>query len=187
MYKKCGIKKFPIDCEYILSSFGYRVRTYRDILAQSPEAAALSKQFSEDSFADKINNLVLYNHKVNTGRARFSKMHELGHIVLNHIGKCQTYEDEADNFASNILAPRPIIYYKELKTCDEIHDYFGISYSAANNVITDMKHWEPNPATYNPMVHHFTANPEKDELESFIEMLELFNPRLLFKGATYSF
>ena len=142
VYKKCDIRTFPIDCEKIIECHNYRIRSYAEVLSQLPEACQLAKAFSDDSFADKENRLILYNNKVSKYRVRFSQMHELGHIVLGHIGKCQEYEDEADIFASNILAPRVAIKYYDCKTADDIHDIFCMSYAASNRAIMDYNKWK---------------------------------------------
>lgn len=141
VYIKCDIHTFPIDCEKILECYNYRIRTYAEVLSQLPEAGQLAQAFSDDSFADMENRLILYNNRVNKYRVRFSQMHELGHIVLGHIGKCQEYEYEADIFASNILAPRIAIDYYNCKTADDIHNKFCLSYAASNRAIIDYKKW----------------------------------------------
>lgn len=142
VYKKCNIREFPINCEEILETYDYRIRTYDEILQQLPEAAHLAKAFSNDSFADTKNRLVLYNGNVNKYRARFSQMHELGHIILGHVGHSQKNEDDANTFASNILAPRVAISHFGCTTADEIHAKFGISYAAANIALSDYKKWK---------------------------------------------
>ena len=80
-------------------------------------------------------------------RIRFSLMHELGHILLDHKASSVKNEDEADYFASCILAPRIMIHHLRLNnkyskvTADDIHDYFDISISASNRALMDYHNW----------------------------------------------
>lgn len=84
---------------------------------------------------------VYYNSANNLGRIRFSLMHELGHYMLGHSGTSQENEDEADCFASYILAPRVAINYYQCSTADQLHDRFGLSYAAANRTLIDYNTW----------------------------------------------
>ena len=55
-------------------------------------------------------------------------------------------EEIADTFASNLLAPRPIVFALQLRTAVQIAEVFNISISAANKVIMDMhRHGFYNP------------------------------------------
>lgn len=53
--------------------------------------------------------IVCYASRGNQTRLRFTLAHELGHIVLGHMGKGDREEREADCFASHLLCPRPIL------------------------------------------------------------------------------
>jgi len=68
-------------------------------------------------------------------------MHELGHYLLGHTETSRENENEADYFASCILAPRIAIRKTLCRTADDIHDTFGLSYAASNRVLADYKKW----------------------------------------------
>lgn len=53
--------------------------------------------------------LVCYRADGNRARMNFTLAHELGHIVLGHSGTAPGEEGEADQFASHLLCPRPVL------------------------------------------------------------------------------
>ena len=85
-------------------------------------------------------------------RIRFSKAHELGHIVLNHftafeqpdsysIYKSSAYqilEREANMFAAELLAPTPILKKLNMFDVERIKCLCDISMLAADFTISDM-------------------------------------------------
>lgn len=126
VYQKSNTSVFPIDCDKILNAYGYRVKTYISAVKTTGDLKSLQR-YSNDAFTQREKKLIFYNDSVCERRIRFSKMHELGHIVL------ETDDDmQADAFASHILAPRPVIFAKKLRTADQISKEFNISISAAN-------------------------------------------------------
>ena len=68
-------------------------------------------------------------------RRRFTQAHELGHILLDHVGDGPQQEREADRFASALLMPAPVI--RELwrqggrPSAQQLSDWFFVSISAA--------------------------------------------------------
>lgn len=78
---------------------------------------------------------IYYNdNNRNKQRIRFTIMHEIGHIVLEHEESCEQTESEADFFARNALAPLPIIISNKIYDLEKIVSTFDISYSCAENV-----------------------------------------------------
>lgn len=68
-------------------------------------------------------------------------MHELGHIIMNHKGFNQKNEQDANYFASNILAPRMVIHYSGCKNANQVARHFDISYKAAEYAFDDYRRW----------------------------------------------
>lgn len=108
-----------------------------------------------DAFTCFYNGLyiTIYKNKGRTPqRIRFSKAHELGHIVLKHFTEFeqpdsysihrskiyQVLEREADMFAAELLAPTPVL--KELNMFDVYHiqTLCDISSAAADITISDL-------------------------------------------------
>lgn len=85
-------------------------------------------------------------------RIRFSKAHELGHIILGHftefeqldsysIHRSKIYrilEREADMFAAELLAPTPVLKKLDMFDAEKIQCICDISKSAADITISDM-------------------------------------------------
>lgn len=139
VFVECGIREFPIDCFKILEHYGFRLFTYAEMHSANQRLYEMCRKYSDDAF--RYQNIICYNENVLDGRIRFSLMHELGHFVLNHYETSQENEDEADYFASCVLAPRVAISKTLCRTADAIHDTFGLSYTAANRALADFKKW----------------------------------------------
>lgn len=169
-YVNCDITCFPFDCKKILRKYGYRCKAYS---ALSPHKLKLFKGISDDACI--IDETIYYNDTVLEDRVSFTLMHELGHILLGHHEKSDTEENEADYFASCILAPRIMIHHlctqnEYLKvTAGDIHDYFGISVSASNRAVMDYHEWYANIA-------HTTRKPSDTELAIKDLFVEKFHP-----------
>lgn len=142
IYNTCKICSFPIDCLAILEHYGFKVFSYSVLKEQSPRLYELSCRYSTDAF--KYENIIAYNEKMPAGRVRFSLMHELGHCVLGHEKETPACEAEADLFAGCILAPYIMIHKYHCKNADQIHDTFGISYSASNRSLSAYWNWYYN-------------------------------------------
>lgn len=134
VYKECNVTSFPINCSAILTHYGFKVYTYSELREQNLELFNLCCSYSNDSF--KYYNVIGYNEHSYQRRISFSLMHELGHALLKTHS-----EDMADIFASHILAPRILVHKYKCNTADKIHDFFGVSITAANNVIVDYRDW----------------------------------------------
>lgn len=139
VFTVCEIHKFPINCIEVLRHYGFRLFTYSEIKLSDPELYTIAKEYSDDAF--KFGSIICYNNARPEGRIRFSLMHELGHFILEHQETSQENEDEADYFASCMLAPRVAISKTLCRTADAIHDTFGLSYAAANRALLDFKKW----------------------------------------------
>lgn len=132
IFRFVGIKSFPVDLFKIVISIGYKLKTYKEV-ARSGSEYRMMMQISNDAYVSRKSKTIYYNDSIRTeSRIRFSIAHEIGHIVL-----LSDNEDIANEFASNLLAPRPIIFARQYKTASEISKAFDISVSAANNAVTD--------------------------------------------------
>lgn len=139
VYKECNVRSFPINCFALLMHYGFITRTYGEAQAKDPLLYEAIRSYSDDAI--KYHKCIYYNQKATIGRIRFSLMHELGHHILGHVGQNQQNEDEADFFASNILAPRLMMYRLHCKNADDIHATFNISYAASNRAIREYHKW----------------------------------------------
>lgn len=138
---ECQIKCFPLDCFKLLKHYGYKIYTYSELKERNSQLYNMCVSYSEDAFRSGATKIVAYNDKKPTTRIRFSLMHELGHHVLNHKNDSRENEEEANYFASNILAPRISMYYAKLRTVAEVSELFELSSSAAYYAAQDFSEW----------------------------------------------
>lgn len=139
VFRECGIAKFPIDCFDILHHYGFKIYSYGELRSINQRLYEICRKYSNDAFS--FQNMICYNECMIENRIRFSLMHELGHFVLGHKETSVENEDEADYFASCMLAPRIAVHRIRYKTADAIHDTFRISYAASNRVLSDYRKW----------------------------------------------
>lgn len=163
VYKKCNVKSFPIDCIEIIKSLGIPLYKYSELSTPKISKCLL---VSDDAFT--VHGIIFYNDNYpHKERQRFSLMHEVGHIVLGHIGECKEFEEEADIFASHMLAPRIIIHKSKCQNADQIHDKFGLSFAASNRALISYKKWFQN-------ICQTTREPSEIELE----LEQIFFPKI---------
>lgn len=141
LFQKFHIQSFPLDCFQLIEDCGYRIITYQQMRRTNVQLYEYCQRLSDDAFHFKPKKLVAYNEDQSFYRIRFSLMHELGHIVLNHSGDHQKNEREANYFASHILAPRMAVYYAKPADSAELSHMFQISREAARIVLSDMQLW----------------------------------------------
>lgn len=137
-----NVRAFPVDCPKLLIDRGYSLISYSEIRKQNFYLYNMCIKYSNDAFRDGNTMRICYNENRPTSRIRFSLMHELGHIILNHIGETQENEVEADYFASNILAPKVLIEKFGCRNAEDIKQRFGLSITAANIAWTDYRMWQ---------------------------------------------
>lgn len=136
-FQKCNVKSFPINCFDLLEQHGYECMEYSELEEEKQTAC---HQVSDDAF--RLNHIVYYNDSNKVCRSRFSLMHELGHIVLVHRAPyTNSHEQEANFFASNILAPRMAINYSGCKNATDVARIFRMTYEAASYAFDDFRRW----------------------------------------------
>lgn len=127
---------FPqIDVYQLLENHpNVALRTYTEVAEKygcTQNEFAYQKAPSEFGFT--ISNfqtgkhIIFFNDMKNETTTRFTIVHELGHICLNHNTDDKVSQKEADCFARNILCPVPIIEEYKMSTPKEYSDCFNIS------------------------------------------------------------
>jgi Zn-dependent peptidase ImmA (M78 family) len=137
VFTDCDLHSFPINCFEILNRYELVTLAYSQL---NEELRKYCKSYSEDAFNYK--NKICYNDSMPIGRIRFSLMHELGHSLLKH-GESSSPRDEqeANYFASHILAPRMAIHYANCKNYHDVSKLFGITGEAAQYAFNDYRRW----------------------------------------------
>lgn len=148
IYKDCNIKSFPISCSSILTHYQFKVYSYSFLHNKNKELHTMCRKYSDDAFT--YGTILCYNDAMPRERIRFSLMHELGHQVLD-----TENEVAANQFASNILAPRSILIKSGLKDIQDIARLFFISKEAASYAKKDALSAYGNCDADNAILEHF--------------------------------
>lgn len=136
--------KVPVDLKRIAQSLNIRVEPLSQLEQQ--------EGISGSAFIDENNRMVAkYSPNESTNRQRFTIAHELGHFLLNHVTRENTRyradrinsfssrtfdpsEAEANEFAANVLMPKPAIEHfmnnTELSSVEELASAFQVSEAA---------------------------------------------------------
>lgn len=137
VFIECEIQSFPLSCFDILNQYNISFYSYSSL---DNDLREFCKKFSEDAYSYK--NKIFYNDNMPNGRIRFSLMHELGHILLNHGDEhSPKMEQEANYFSSHLLAPRMAIHYAECKNEADVSRLFQVTSEAALYALNDYKKW----------------------------------------------
>lgn len=74
---------------------------------------------------------IYYDDSMYERRIRFTIMHEIGHIILEHTEHSDLAESEADFFARYALAPPPLIHKYKPEDYYELANIFQVSLECA--------------------------------------------------------
>lgn len=133
VYKECDIKTLPLLCTDVLNHYQLKLYSYGQLKQKSTELYKMCITLSKDAFT--YSNFIAYNENMPRERIRFSLMHELGHLLLQ-----SDIEEDANQFASNLLAPRIIIKQSGLTGTKDVAALFDISKEAATYTLKDADH-----------------------------------------------
>lgn len=145
------IESFPVDPLQILSFCkNTSVRTYEEVtplvglsdpfhfrwyMMDNKDAMTIRRDMGGKAVYE-----LLYDSHGSPSRRRFTLAHELGHIILKHSQEERFEEREADFYASQLLAPAPVLEMLKERGVhldqDTVADIFYISQSAASLCIT---------------------------------------------------
>lgn len=142
----CEINSLPVSLNTICRRLNIRVLTYGDnwkVLEQL-KLAPLAQKTDGMTFYVKKTPIVLFNETTSPQRAKFTVAHEVGHIILEHVGPGRVTaanrdphpgdapeETAANQFAARLLAPACVLWGLGVKTPEEIMNLCQISRQAA--------------------------------------------------------
>lgn len=128
-----GVTELPVKVTALCRQMGIPVHTFR------PEG-----KMESDGFSAVIDGHphIFVSDACSRERQRFTAAHELGHILLGHVGKAELVnrepdpgdnpiEHEANVFASRLLAPACVLWALDARTPEQIAGLCQISYTAA--------------------------------------------------------
>lgn len=126
-----GISELPINTVKVCAELGIKLHYYEPT-------------DESDGMSCYINNIphIFVSSAVLPERRRFTVAHEIGHIILNHVGKFELVnreptlqdnpiEQAANVFASRLLAPACVLWGCNIHSSEEIQQLCKISKTAA--------------------------------------------------------
>lgn len=145
------VTDFPIDPFTIIKRNKWGLLTYTELAEQHGVSVedVINAFQSDDGYTtyDGMNYCIAYNDTIrHPGRIRFTLMHEIGHIYLNHLEdfnetilrrstltetKYKILEDEANAFSRNTLAPVVVVNHLNITTIKDLVNHFQITPRAA--------------------------------------------------------
>lgn len=126
-----GVHVLPVQVSALCRSIGITVKLYSGEEGSDGESAIIAGQ-----------PLILVNRNKPVPRQRFTAAHELGHIMLGHVGEGmpahrgmspedEAMEQEANVFASRLLAPACVLWGCGVRSAEDIVKLCDISRQAA--------------------------------------------------------
>ena len=148
VFVKHDIRNIPIDCFEIANKMGIRLKPYSTL---SEESLNKAMSISVDGFVIikpegvqpfiTLQRYIFYNDDMPPKRVKFTIMHELGHIVLNHSEGSDLAEAEANLFAKYSLAPPPLVHKTSPNDYLDIAATYEISEEYASYAMSYYKKW----------------------------------------------
>ncbi len=143
---ECGVSSLPVRPSEICRHYHWILSDYHNG-ARSIELLGLSGLMKKtDGFCTITRNYtyIFFDGSLPTGRQRFTVAHEIGHLVLGHVGPGvatvenreptgseREEERQANQFAARLLAPACVLHEIGAISPDAIQELCGISWQAA--------------------------------------------------------
>ena len=131
IFEKYHIKCIPVSGFEIASKMKITLIAYSGLSKKKLNKAL---EASEDgSFIEKDGKEYIFYNDIDRcyERQNWTILHELGHIVLDHVGHSEHEEDEANFFAKYAIAPPLLVHKIGAKNPQDIYKVFDISFEAA--------------------------------------------------------
>jgi len=125
----CGVDHLPVRTSVICKALGVRL---------------VEGEIAQDGYSTVVKGVpyIVVKQSLSNARKRFTVAHELGHIILGHVGRFElvnrepdpednTIEQAANVFASRLLAPACVLWGCQVESVEEIAQLCGISTQAA--------------------------------------------------------
>lgn len=139
-----NIHALPVKISEICTSYGINIYSYRNAkLINKLKADKL--KIGNDGFTTAVGGgkpIIFFDDSKSPERSRFTIAHELGHILLGHVGRYNLInrepssednpiEQAANVFASRLLAPACVLWGLNVHTPEDIMRYCNLTYTAA--------------------------------------------------------
>lgn len=156
MYEDCELTTYPIDCFEIARRLNYKLIPYSRLSGKKLIAAM---QISTDGFHVLVEEkatgmfrwVIFYNDACCWERQRWTILHEIGHIRLDHTQESDLAETEANFFAKYSIAPPPLVHIAHCEDYVDIANKFDMSLQAAYYAMNYYQKWlQYGPIDFEP-------------------------------------
>ncbi len=126
---ECGVPQLPVDPTDLCRKYGITVKTYIPKTDNPGQAYILNG-----------NPIILVSATEQSPQQRFICAHELGHILMGHVGQWREVPDNRTDpykeraamiFAAELLMPQCVLMELEITTIDQIMKLCGVPYRSA--------------------------------------------------------
>lgn len=162
VFERYGVRCIPINGFELAYKMQIKLIPY-SALSIDKQMAAI-KLSSDGFYMEDLEGIdtIYYNDTIlSYERINMTLLHEIGHCVLDHIGRSDEEEAEAKFFAKYAVAPPPLIHRLSDKSVMPIAAAFCISFEAAEIASNYYKKW--------------LAYRGDREIDYEIRLLQLFN------------
>lgn len=176
---ECGVSALPVRPSEICKHYKWVLADY--IAGErSIELLGLAElKERTDGFCAVTENhvYIFFDSSLPVGRQRFTVAHEIGHLILGHVGNGMATvenreptgaereeEREANQFAARLLAPACVLHEIGASTPEEIQELCGISRQAAQFRAERMQELERRNRYYTSQLEQQVAK----QFESYI-------------------
>lgn len=177
---QCGMS-YPLNVDEFIRKMNMEVIPYS---ALGHRAYFAAMEASKDGFLCEKNcayAYVFFNDSKIDERQDVSKLHEIGHLVLDHNSTPNKSDDvkeaEAKFFAKYAKAPMPLIHLLPIVTTETIQKAFGLSREAAKYALDNYRKWlDRFNGTYTDYEQKILSL-KRDGLNAYIEELKIQKER----------
>lgn len=177
----CKVDKLPVSTAALCEHYGWVLADYQEGKTAIDLLGLSSLTERTDGFCTMTDHFtyIFYNSVLPVGRQRFTVAHEIGHLVLGHVGRGRVTtinrepspqdsqeETQANQFAARLLAPACVLHELGATTPEAIQQVCGLSRQAAEFRAARMQELERRN-------RYYTSPLERQVVEQFRSYISL--------------
>ena len=177
----CNVDKLPVSTAALCEHYGWVLADYQEGKTAIDLLGLSSLTEGTDGFCTMTDHFtyIFYNSGLPVGRQRFTVAHEIGHLVLGHVGRGRVTtinrepspqgsqeETQANQFAARLLAPACVLHELGATTPEAIQRVCGLSRQAAEFRAARMQELEKRN-------RYYTSPLERQVVEQFRSYISL--------------
>lgn len=142
LYTKLQVTNVPVDVFSIVKQMGWEAKPYSELPYDAVQKLRESHSDGCSFFNPTLKQYVIcYDDHKPMVRVRFTIMHEVGHIVLDHKQESDLANQMANHFAAYSLAPTPLIGCYKCEDYIEGANIFNVSRECASICFQRYMNW----------------------------------------------